>query len=270
MIMQQSSPILTRLENLGLSKNQALIYFLLLERGEARIQELAGLTRIPRSSIYEALKGLFAVGLATEIVENNFKVIRPYPLSNFKHGLREKILTLENQSQELDELEPILKVRLQNKLPSMSVRYYKDVSGARQLLWNTLKSSSTVYVYSAWGRGSYVGIKFYESFVAESRARRVSEKVLINPTDHALDSIREYTYVGSSISRTDVRDIRTVAQSDIAITGETFMYNDTYAQIYLKDNAIVGFEIENSNFARMQRSIFENFWQLANPVSDLL
>ena len=268
--MQHPSTILTKLEHLGLSKNQALVYFLLLERGECRVQELVSLTRIPRSSIYEILKALFGMGLATEIVEDTHKRIRPYPLSNLKHSLQEKIVDLENQTQELDELESILEVRLQNIVPPMSVRYYKDVSGARQLLWNTLKSQDKVYVYSAWGRGSYVGMKYYESFVAESRARGIQEQVLINPTDHALESIRKYTLPGSPISRTKVEDIRAIPQREIPITGETFIYGNVYAQIYLKDDEIVGFEIENSNFARMQRATFEKLWKLANPVSELL
>jgi len=246
------------------------VYFLLLERGECRIQELVGLTRIPRSSVYEILKNLFALGLATEIVEDTHKRIRAYPLSNLKHGLQEKIVELENRSQELDDLENILKVRLQSTVPPMSVRYYKDVSGARQLLWNTLKSKDTVYVYSAWGRGRYVGMKYYENFVSESRNRDIREKVLINPTEHALESIRKYTYPGSSISRTKTEDIRTIPKKEIPITGETFIYGDIYAQIYLKDDEIVGFEIENGNFARMQRATFEKLWGLAVPVSELL
>ena len=149
-----------------------------------------------------------------------------------------------------------------------NVRYYKGVSGARQLLWNTLKAKDTVYVYSAWGRGRYVGIKFYKSFVNESGEKEIKEKVLINPTKRVLTSIRKYA--GSSIARTATKDIRALSEENILIKGETFIYDNVYAQLYLREEEISGFEIESSNFIETQRSIFKTLWEMAKPVSSLL
>ena len=253
----------------GLSENQASIYLLLIQHGELRIQEIANLTQIPRSSVYEHLRVLFELGLAEKQVGEKFIGIKPYPLGSMKHGLNEKLQQLQIQLDNLENIEKAIKLLPGNKSAKPTVvRYYEGVSGARQLLWNTLGAKDTVLVYSAWGRGRYVGIKFYKSFVRESRERQMKEKVLVNPTNHFLDSIRKYA--GTSIGRTIPQDVRALSQDIILIKGDTFIYNNVFAQVYLHDAEITGFEIESSSFAETQRSIFETLWRISKSAVSLL
>lgn len=269
--MTNHQKIKEELEKFGLSKNQAELYLLLVAHKELRIQEIVKLSGIPRSSVYDNLKALFELGIAEEIVENNYKKIRPYSIGTMRHGLDEKIFHLHKLSKSLDNLEKSIKLKTQNGLPNPTiVRFYKGRSGARQLYWNTLRARSTAYVYSDWGRGRYVGMRFYESFVSESRERNIKEKVLINSTVHVLESIRKYNYPGSPISRTKIEDIRAIDKKKILIKGDTLIYDDVYAQVYLKNMVINGFEIESRDFTETQRSIFETLWKTAKPISKLL
>lgn len=258
------------LTKFGVSPRQAKIYLLLVEHKELRIQEIVRLSNVPRSSVYESLKGLFELGIAEEIVEDSFKKIRPYPIGTMRHGLDEKVLQLNRLKRDLVLLEKKLAISVEATVAPTVVRYYKGRSGARQLYWNTLKANTTVYVFSDWGRGRYVGMKFYERFVAESRDRQISEKVIINPTDHALESIRQYTFPDSPISRTRIEDIRAIDQKVIHIKGDTLMYDKVYANVYLKNVEIDGFEIESHQFVDTQRAIFETLWEIAKPIKDYL
>ncbi len=259
------------LEKFGLSKGQAKIYLLLVTYKELRIQEIVRLAHIPRSSVYENLKKLYELGIAEEIIENSFKKIRPYSVGAMRHGLDERMLELKRLTSDLEKLEKSLALATVNKANSSTVvRYYKGRSGARQLYWNTLKAKNTIYVMSDWGRGRYVGMKFYERFVAESRERGIKEKVLINPTAANLESIRVYTYPGSPISRTKLADIRAIDEKNIKIKGDVLMYDDIYANVYLKNVEINGFEIDSSQFVETQRSIFESLWETAKPITELL
>lgn len=269
--MTNTDYIKQELEKFGLNDSQATIYLLLIEHKELRIQEITKLAKIPRSTVYENLKKLFELGIAEEVVEDNFKKIRPYPIGIIKHGLDEKMSHLQQLAGDLAELEKNLMINAPETSPeSTTVKYYKDRSGARQLYWNTLKAKDEVYVYSDWGRGRYVGMKFYESFVTESRARSVREKVLINMTPAAQKSIKTYTYPGSSISRTRLEDIRVLSQKDLLIKGDTLIYDNVYAQVYLKNVKITGFEIESAYFVQSQRSLFETLWKLAKPASEFI
>lgn len=269
--MNNLTNVQRELQKFGLSKDQAKIYLLLVEHQELRIQEITNLAKIPRSSVYENLKKLYELGIAEEIVYESYKKIRPYSVGVMRHGLDEKALEINRLVNDLEKLEKAIPlIRAANDTGATSVRYYKERSGARQLYWNTLKAQSTVYVYSDWGRGRYVGMKYYERFVAESRHRHIKEKVLINATPSALDSIRIYNYPGSPISRTKLEDLRVLDEKKIRIQGDTLIYDNVYAQVYLKNIEINGFEIESQQFVETQRSIFEALWETALPIKTLL
>ena len=269
--MTNHQKIRKELEKFGLSKTQADIYLLLVDHKELRIQEIVKLSGIPRSSVYDNLKALLELGIAEEMVHDNYKKIRPYSIGVMRHGLDERMFRLQRLTKDLDNLEKAINLKVQNGSPnSTTVRFYKGRSGARQLYWNTLKAKSITYVYSDWGRGRYIGMRFYENFVSEYRKRGNREKVLINPTVYALESIRKYTYPGSPISRTKIEDLRVLDKKKIQIKGDTLIYDNIYAQVYLKNVEISGFEIESRDFTKTQRSIFETLWNTAKPISKLL
>ncbi len=263
--------LITELVRVGLSENQARVYSILVSHNELRIQEITALSGLPRSSVYECLKRLFELGIAEEVIGESHKTIRPYSIGAMHHGLDEEALRLQRVKEDLRTLEQKLTITPPSQnIGKTSVRYYKDRSGARQLYWNTLKADNTVYVFSDWGRGRYVGMRFYERFVEESRTRGIQERVLINPTDHALESIRQFTYQNSPISRTPIDSIRVLDKSVVDIQGDTLIYNQTYATVYLKNVKIAGFEIESQHFVDTQRSIFETLWKIAKPITEFV
>ncbi|HUP26412.1 MAG TPA: helix-turn-helix domain-containing protein, partial [Candidatus Limnocylindrales bacterium] len=98
------SVIKKELEKFGLSKNQAEIYLLLVNRGELRIQEIVELSGIARSSVYESLHALFELGIAEEVIEDNFKKIRPYSIGIIKHGLDDQVSYLKKLQSDLADL----------------------------------------------------------------------------------------------------------------------------------------------------------------------
>jgi len=267
--MANLKEIKNELKRFGLSENQVLIYLTLIQHGSLRIQEVANLSLIPRTTVSDCLKILLELGLVEKIVEDNFTRIKPYPLSSMKHNLSEKLKQMQTQIDKLDHLEKAIStIGLNSKPLPSTIRYYKGVSGARQLFWNTLNTKEVVLVYSAWGRGSYVGIDFYKSFVSESKLRKIKEKVLVNPSPHLIESVKKYG--GTSIGRTLPKNIRGLDQSKVLIKGETFIYNNIFAAVYLHDKEINGFEIESENFAIMQKSIFHSLWGVATPLTELV
>lgn len=268
-MMSDFNLIHSELGKLGLSKNQIQIYLLLVAHKELRIAEITKLTHLPRSTVYEELRHLFELGIAEEIVGGNYKSVRPYPISVLKHNLEEKISETQRLQKGLSDLEKAIAVTSpQTKLSSPIVRYYKGQAGARQLFWNTLKAKGEIYVFSEWGRGRYVGLSFYKNFVAESYKRKIKEKVLINPTEHAIESIK--TYTGTPVSRTKIETIRCIDQSKVDIKGDALMYDNVFAEIYLKNPEISGFEIESQQFVDTQRDVFEVLWEQAEPLADVL
>ena len=260
------------LEQLGLSEKQAEIYLILLRKGSLRISEITQSLQIPRSSVYENLKELFNLGLAEEIIENNYKMIKAYPISSLNHGIQERIEELKRQTQGLDKLERAL-ARLSGSkaIGAPIIRSYRGRSGARQIFWNSLKAKGTAYIYSDYGRARYLGKKFYESFVTESNKRDVKEKVLMNTSPTTWESIKRLNYPPvSPLARTKVENIRFLDQKYLDIKGDSLIYDNIYAQVYLKNVEITGFEIESTQFADTQRSFYKILWGMAQPLPPTL
>jgi sugar-specific transcriptional regulator TrmB len=103
--MNEARQFQEKLMQFGLTEEQAKIYLLLVAHKELRIQEIVNRTAIPRSSVYESLKKLYELGIAEEIIDDHFKKIRPYPIGILRHGLNEKMTTLQRLASDLDELE---------------------------------------------------------------------------------------------------------------------------------------------------------------------
>jgi len=244
---------------------------LLVSHKALRVQEIAALAHIPRSTVYESLKKLYELGIAEEIVENNFKRIRPYPIGAMRHGFDERISDLQRLVNDLDDIEQSIELATAPTSESTMLRYYKGRSGARQIFWNSLKATDTMCIYSEWTRVRYVGLAYYQRFVAESRRRGIKEKVLINPEPRILEVIKTHIAPGgSSTFRTRLEDIRVLNQGSMKIKGETLIYGAVYAQAYLRNVEIHGFEVEGSAFVDTQRSVFEFLWHNAMPISLLL
>jgi sugar-specific transcriptional regulator TrmB len=258
-----------KLAKFGLSEKQAEIYLLLLQKSELRIQEIVTLVKIPRSSVYEHLRVLENKGLTERAIGEKFIRVRAYPLGSMRHSLEEKIEELQKLTSDLDDLETTLsKLPAIGTLNAVTIRYYKGVAGARQLFWNSLKTTDTVYVMSSFGRSQFVGKKFYMDFVSESFKRKVKDKVIINPTERALGLIKRDK--GTPLARTDESSIRVISEDKVHISGDTLIYNNIYAHLYFDAGEINGFEIESKHFAETQRSIFETLWGTAQPLGMLI
>lgn len=267
--MTNYKSIVNKLGKFGLTENQSAIYLSLVQYGELRIQQIASETLIPRTSIYENLKVLFKLGLVEKIIDHKFVRLKAYPIGTLEHGLNEKLLHFQTLIKELTDLEKnIAFLPNSSSIPSTTVRYYKGISAGRQLFWNTLNAKSVVYVYSSYGRSKFVGNKFYKDFVKESQERNIKEMVLINPTQRALNLIKRDA--DSPLARTKISDLRFLPEKNVAVKGETFIYDNIYAQIDLTTMGINGFEIESTSFTKMQKSIFETLWEKAKPVSSIL
>jgi sugar-specific transcriptional regulator TrmB len=263
--------IKSELEKVGLSKNQAEIYLMLVNRGALRVQEIAKLSGVARSSVYESIKRLYELGIAEEIIDNNHKKIKPYSIGIIKHGLDDQVSYIQKLQTDLADLEKNIQIAsAATQANSTTIRYYKGRSGARQIFWNSLRAKSTAYIYSDYGRSRYVGMKFYESFVAESLRRGIKEKVLMNMDPDTWESIKRFNYTGSPIARTRIEDLRFLEKEDFIIRGDTLIYDNIYAQVYLKNVEISGFEIESQQFADSQRALYKILWRMAQPLPPTL
>lgn len=89
------------LEKLGLSKNEAKLYLVLLRLGKANSAELARESGIHRINIYDVLNSLVSKGLVSFITLAKSKTFKPESPERLKETLNEKLSMLEKELPEM-------------------------------------------------------------------------------------------------------------------------------------------------------------------------
>ncbi len=255
---------INNLLSLNLKHLEATIYLYLAENTPSSALFLSRTLAIPRTSIYDTLTRLIEKGLVERVVRDKSTSYKASALSQFDSFItseQEKIATMTNS---LKALQSQLKTRV-GELKNTEVRYYQGAEGMRQMVWNCLRAKGEIVGYSVFGRVDVIGIKFQQRFVQEFSTRKLSDRVIANPTKRTLDFI--FKDVKPGFHQMSFQNIRTIPEKQLYISGDTMIYNNTYAVSYWQGHEVVGVEIENPDFVKHELSIFELLWKIANPIT---
>lgn len=165
----------TSLESLGLSKNEAEIYRVLLSGGELRPADLARQTKIHRRNIYDVIDRLMEKGLVIETIgrrETYFLAVDPNKLLEL----------IEEKREALNQALPGLNALYHTAPEHQSVVVYRGVAGYERLLRAMLREGSDVSSLGSKGIWRDVqGATAYRQFLASSRARGMNFRYLCDP-----------------------------------------------------------------------------------------
>ncbi len=259
-----------KLQQFGIPKIAAQIYLHLVSNPPLTIVEISKQLGLARTTVYDNVQHLVEVKLVERVEAYKSHKVKAYPIDT----LYAQIEKQQTKVEQLEQAFQALKTSL-NTVPNPSnlteVRYYQGASGLEQMIWNTLKAKRDIVGYSTYGRREIVGAKFYKRFVEAFAKKKIQDKVIINPSKHTLEYIKQFVLPGSNHQQSHTPDvIRVLPKSNIHISGDTMIYNNTFAVAYWQSGEIVGFEIDNRAFVKTQRSIFSTLWKTAKPIIDLL
>lgn len=246
------------LQECGLNLLEAKIYLYLLQNQPQTMVELAARLGIARTSVYDNVQKLQEKRLVERVVLFKSQKIKAVSINSVG-------LLIEKQKTELEKMQESFKHLQRNLIfipdPSIAteVRYYKGAAGLQQMMWNTLSAAKETVGYSVFGRKDVVGEKFMSTWVKEFAERGLQDRVITNSTPEILRYIKRVVIPGPhQLKKTD---IRLFDKKQLYVAGDTTIYNNTYAVCYWKEGEVVGFEIDNPEYVRSQRSLFELLWK---------
>src|SRR5690606_5091074 len=108
-----------------------------------------------------------------------------------------------------------------------------------------------------------VGEEFYNKYVEEFRFRKIRDRVIGN--EDCLQYASGYVVKGKHQLNKD--DLRILPKKTFYVSGDTSIYNNTYAVCWWDKGEVVGVEIENPELVKIQKSIFEILWGIAKPIA---
>lgn len=161
---------------------------------------------------------------------------------------------------------PQLDITINSK--QTQTNYYHCVQGLQQMLYNTLEAKKETVGYSVYGRASIVDKTFMKRWVAEFNRLKLSDRVITNPRADILATLKADIKPG--LHQQTLKDIRYLPEKSLYVSGDTTIYNSTFAVCYWQQQELVGVEIENEELVHTQQTIFETLWHQASPIAPLL
>ena len=133
------------LQQLGLSKNEAKIYEVLVKRGVLGVGEIAVKSQVNRRNVYDSMQRLLEKGLVFEVYETRdvkYQAVEPDKLRALIEEKKEEILA---------KILPSLNSSFQESPDTESVFVYRGIEGWRNYMRDILRVGEDFYCIGAAG-----------------------------------------------------------------------------------------------------------------------
>ena len=258
--------LLVQLQDFGLNPIETAIYLHLVSKQPRTILEIARDLNIPRTSVYDNSVKLAEKGLIQKIVTFKSQKLKAYPPAILEDLVEKEKARVEGLQTKLATLTSQLSLALASPT-NTEVRYFYGAKGFQQMMWNALRAKKGLIGYTQFGRVDVVGERFTEKMHEEITKRGIIDRVITNTKPEML---KHFTEEPEKQRRETYQQIRVIEADRLYISGDTTIYNDTFAIAYWQQGEVVGIEIDNPEFVKTQTTIFEEMWKLAEPVEEYL
>ena len=237
------------LQEYGLTNKEIDVYVNLLRVGESSLQEISKKCKCPRTTVYNTLNYLISKGLVSKVDKEHIAYYAATDPNKMKEILERKKLLLE---QALPELEAI-----SGTLPKKTkVEVYEGAAGIFALYMEIFKEYEMKYWF-----GNFEKLKeTLQHLLPLAREIRLNKKipikVILEPSDDPIFHTKRYKSI------TEMRQTPLLKDFD----GMVFIYgNGKKAAFFVSEKDTVGISIDNAQFAKSIKMIFELYWKLAKP-----
>lgn len=228
------------LSNLGFSPNEIKTYLTLNDYGSLKAGRIAKLTKIDRSSCYNALKLLLEKGLASYVLIGKvkwFQVTGPKRLLEY----------IKEQEEDIKVILPELQERHKAGKIEGQVRLFKGIKGVKAIFLDIIRTKKDNFVFGSEGQFSERMPEFALQFDRLKKENKIKTKLIIRKGRIELDN-----------KTTEYRYLDNVSES-LAVTN---IYGDKIAILIWTDEP-EGVIIENKAAAQAYKSYFDILWKNA-------
>ena len=171
--------MISELTKLGLTLNEAKVYFALLNLGSTNAGEIIKKTKLHRNIVYDNLEKLIEKGLVGFVLIKNikhFEVASSEELKEYVNRKREEILNEEKIMKELLPQIEKLKISSERK---QEATIFRGKKGLKTILEEITKIKSELLVFgTGWGMKESMG-SYYEQWHLKLKLNKVKCKILL-------------------------------------------------------------------------------------------
>ena len=239
------------LEQLGLNKNEAKVYFGLLKKGQATAAELVKSVGVHRNIIYDNLEKLIEKGLVSYILEGTkrkFIAEDPHLIVEF---LEEEKKTVENKIETARGFIPEIKDILASQKEKQNAYLFRGVNGIKKILLDVLSSKEFWVIGVSNASVEALGETFWRNFNAKMRAKKIRENLLFNYDFKNVVNITPSKFM-----------VHKILPKELTHVTEILIYDNKIAiTVYSKEP--IGIVVEDKEVFRTFKQQFTFLWGLA-------
>lgn len=236
------------LAQLGLLESEVKVYLCLLKLGNSKVEEITQHVSLPRTTIYGILKSLANKGIVSNVIKSGvkyFSAIEPEQLIQMQ---KEKILALERIAPTLESMKGSM-----GKKPSLEM--FEGKPGIKKIYEDMLKTKQTIY-----GFGSTESMnKLLEFHTPGYVYNRIHENIFFYLLTEKSKEAIEFKRKDKS-SKRETRFIKNLSDLHTA----TYIYGDKVATLILIKEESFAILVNNIEFAKSQKIIFDLLWKNAD------
>ncbi|MBI2106751.1 hypothetical protein HYT57_02095 [Candidatus Woesearchaeota archaeon] len=226
------------LENIGLTRNQAVVYLSLLKLGSATAQQIIKESKMHRSPVYDALEKLEGQGMVSSVVKDfkkYFQAVSPRKLYS----------CLEEKKQALTEAMPEL-LRLEGmKREEINASIYKGKEGLKTIHSEMLKEGTDILMIGAKGI-VFDELPYFMPHFEKDRIKKKLKFIGLWDKKEVRDKlVKKQLFEGKALP--SGFDSNTVVN----------IFGDKVAIVLWKEKSPTGFMIENKDVAESFRKWFK-------------
>ena len=237
---------LAKLQELGLTRNEALTFTALLETGETKTGALVKKTALHRVLIYDALESLIKKGLASYVIKENIKY--------FQAANPERLLDFIQEKEETAKaLLPELSLLQQQAKNKQLVSVYEGIKGLKSAMNNMLKeltSKDYHYVFASGNMADAMG-PYYHLYQKIKQQKKIMTQVIYDESFRKRNDVTKATY----------GKIKFYPLT--AFPTDTWIYKDKVLIVTYTASPPVAILIISAETANSYKKIFEQFWKKA-------
>lgn len=236
-----------RIEKIGLSEKETMVFVALLRAKEATVIQLAKITKIKRTSIYHCLEAL----INKELVVKATKDYKTYYFANDPKLSLSGLLI--QQKEIIESVLPDLKNLFGKGAVVPEIKIYHNVAGLRSIFEDLLNSKEKIarYYVCDFNTDELFGIGFVDKFV-KKRIEAGIKSLSLRSFKYKPEREKEITHAKQ------LREVKFLPEG-VELAPYMCVYDNKVIIISSKKE-MVGFIIESQEFAEAQKIIFDLIW----------
>jgi sugar-specific transcriptional regulator TrmB len=273
--------LINKLQQIGLTRREAEVYIALLQKKEFTAPELAKVTTITRTKVYEILQNLIKKGVTNESYRDGQKVYRGInpgiALQNIIRIYEEEIEQKKKAEIErmksaashlVEDLNTMHESNLENIEPVDYVEVLMDVGQIRDR-WNKFQKNTKKEIL-VFTKPPYTA-PLEDNIEVQSEALRenkITDRCIYeynglnqNELNVLIKTIEKYQSIGE-----ESRVINELPMK-LAISDETITMLALNDRISLKPG-ITTIIVDHPDFAKAQKAVFETFWDKSSSIEE--